>query len=177
MKLISKIAVTTSIVLAVAGASAFAIATKETPADPPVKKQSAKVVEKQETIAEPVTKEVPAETAPVETTPVVEPVAAPVVLSTQEYADKWLDMDSYRAQICLNRVVAQWPDRFTPEVRERNIKGLRRWAGICSTGAGGFEIDRREAAGYYGIQGTLIYAYGTNGEYFDTPGAMSHWND
>ena len=136
--------------------------------------QQVAVVEKQEAVAEPVAEEVPAETAPVETTPVVEPVAAPVVLSTQEYANQYLDMSSPWAQECLNRIIVEWPHRFTPEVREQNIKALRSWGSVCSTGVMEPYIEERRRNGIITIAGSYIYRHGANGEWFETARAIDY---
>ena len=136
--------------------------------------QQVAVVEKQEVAAEPVAEETPAETAPVTTAPVAEPVAAPVVLSTQEYAEKYLNLSIPWAQECLNRIIVEWPHRFTPEVREQNIKALRSWGSVCSTGVMHPAIEERRRNAGITISGSLIYQYGANGEWFETAQAIKY---
>ena len=126
--------------------------------------------------AVPVAEEVPAETTPVATTPVVEPVAAPVILSTQEYAEKYLDMAAPWAQECLNRIIVEWPHRFTPEVREQNIKALRSWRSVCSTGVMDPVVEARRRSAGITISASLIYQYGANGEWFETAQAAKYAN-
>lgn len=100
--------------------------------------------------------------------PVQAPVEKPVILSTQEYAQKYLDMSVPNAQMCLDRIVQVWPSRFTEDVREYNIKALRAWANICSTGVLNFTVDGYFREGIITLRGSLIGSYGDNGEWFDT---------
>ena len=98
----------------------------------------------------------------------------PVILSTQAYADKYLDLSVPQNQKCLDRIIQVWPDRFLPEVRERNIKALRAWAGVCSTGAYSPAVNQNFTAGRISLHGSLIGAYGINGEFFDTSMAKAY---
>lgn len=64
----------------------------------------------------------------VEPEPVVEPVK-----SLQDVAEMYLDL-SGQHQSCFDMIVAKYPERFTPDVMEQNIKALTVFAGICGTG-------------------------------------------
>lgn len=94
--------------------------------------------------------------------PVIEPVP---ILSTQAYGEQYLDL-SGTGQKCFDLIVARWPDRFTEDVRENNVKALAIWSGVCSTG-----IEMPPGSG--GGTG-IIYRDGINGEWFDSVLAKSH---
>lgn len=89
----------------------------------------------------------------------VQPVPIPV-LSTQEYAEKYLDL-SGNNQSCLDNIVNEWPERFTEDVRENNIKALTVFYAVCSTG---FVDDRELIHPHYEV----INTYGENGAFFDS---------
>ena len=56
------------------------------------------------------------------------------VLSTQEYGEKYLNLSLDIWQECFDKTVAAFPERFTEDVREQNVKALRYWATTCSSG-------------------------------------------
>jgi hypothetical protein len=135
----------------------------------PVVKEQAKVevveqeVKPVEAPVEEVTQEVVNEPVQVAQAPAVAPEQPTVtILSTQEYANQYLDMTVPRAQQCLDAIVATWPARFAEGVREANIKGLRAFANICTTG---MDEPNKQTA--------IIYRYGANGEFFDSQLAIS----
>lgn len=86
----------------------------------------------------------------------------PVIKTTKEYAEQYLDMTVPRAYECLSAFEARWPYRFTEDVRENNIKALRHFANICTTGI----LDEP-------FKRPLIVTYGENGEWFDTEWAIA----
>jgi len=92
--------------------------------------------------------------------------AQPIILSTQEYAEMYLNLnDEYGyAQICLDTLISAFPNRFTPEVRERNIKALSIYASPCGTGYGGTQTIK--------INWDYLYP---NGSFFDSDQAKSRW--
>ena len=97
---------------------------------------------------------VPTPEVPVETTPPVQ------VLSSVEYAQKYLNVSDQIQLECFNRLVAKWPERFTDSVREANVKALRVFTAPCATGITS------------SAQGTsVIEQYGRNGEFFDSAAA------
>lgn len=59
----------------------------------------------------------------------------PIVLSSQEYGQKYLDLSDPLQQKCFDAIVNDYPERFTEENRENNIKALRAFVSPCSTGA------------------------------------------
>lgn len=80
-----------------------------------------------------------------------------VVLSTQEYGIKYLDLSTPLLQQCFDAIIERWPERFTEDVREDNVKALRAWASTCTTGI----LAGRQGA-------SNIERYGINGEFFDS---------
>lgn len=100
-------------------------------------------------------------------------VETPPVLSVEEYATKYLNMTDILGRdpwACLNDIVATWPERFTPDVRENNIKALQLWnaGGICSTG---MSVSTLRVA-----VNLPIRSFGANGEYFDSDIAKRYHN-
>jgi hypothetical protein len=171
--------VTATILVGIIG-SAVGIAVINQPVDSPSIEVSSMVKEKpsvesakipaeqsQEIEETPVVTEV-VETAEIAPKRVVaEKPAEPKVLSIQEYANQYLDVSTEGLQECFDAIVAEWPERFAPEVRERNVKGLRVWASVCATGIKS-SITRHTKDG-------PIYLYGENGEFFDSPQAKAYW--
>lgn len=84
------------------------------------------------------------------------------ILSTQEYGNKYLDLSTPALQACFELIVNKWPERFNEDVRENNIKALKVWANVCSTG-----IERPVVG--------PIYRYGQNGEFFDSDLAKTQY--
>lgn len=132
-------------------------------------------------VVAPVEKTEPVETAPVQepvtaepvapTAPVEAPAPAPVaVLSTQEYALKYLDMNQPAAQECFDALVNHWPERFTPEVRENNVKALRTFGNPCGTGSHLWKTNA-ETGRHLPV---AIEHFGVNGEFFDHPGTKAY---
>jgi len=93
---------------------------------------------------------------------------AKAILSTQEYGEKYLDLSNTHLQQCFNDIVAAFPDRFAPEVREHNVQALRIFSSVCSVG---FTLAQNP---HYP---TILMAYGKNGEFFDSNAAKSQWQD
>ena len=128
------------------------------------------IVETQKIEAETKTVAAPEQEEALEVAPkrvVAEKPAEPKVLSTQEYANQYLNVSTEGLQECFDAIVAEWPERFVPEVRERNVKGLQGWASLCATGIKS-SFTRHTSGG-------LIYLYGENGEFFDSPQAKAYW--
>lgn len=129
----------------------------------------------QETPAQDETPVVTPVEVPVESAPVVAPAPiaqAPVVLSTQEYANMYLDLvtnySGFTPQQCLDAIISRWPDRFTEANRENNIKALRVWdtSGVCATGILDWPRNTNLTK--------PILRWGQNGEFFDSPIAISY---
>ena len=131
-----------------------------TPKDEPTKKVAKEQV-KQEPAPAPVA------TTETQTQPQTEPT--PIVLSTQAYAEKYLNL-SGRGQMCFDAIVDRWPERFTPDVRENNVKALKLYYSPCSTG-----IIEAQAGDYKGV----IFKYGSkggrDGAFFDSAHAKSQY--
>jgi hypothetical protein len=165
--------ISTPIILVAAIASvAFAIPKDQPTQESNIVSESVdkKVEAKNNTVSAP---EAPQEHQAVESTPntqtapeaVIQAPVQPQVLSTQAYAEMYLDL-SGRNQHCLDYMVNKWPHRFTEDVRENNIKALTVWAGVCTTGID--NIRHESGRGYGGI-----YTYGQDGEFFDSDFAKS----
>jgi len=133
----------------------------------------------QEAPAQPATPVVPVEVV----APVVEPSGttvqvvitapvAPVVLSTQAYANMYIDLvtnySGFTPQQCLDAIISRWPERFTEANRENNIKALRVWdtSGVCATGILDWPRNTNLTK--------PILRWGQNGEFFDSPIAISY---
>jgi len=113
------------------------------------------------------------QTAPVENAPAINTQTSPAtdtktILTTQEYGEKYLDLSNTHLQQCFNDIIAAFPDRFTPEVREHNVQALRIFSSVCSVG---FTLAQNP---HYP---TILMAYGKNGEFFDSNAARSQWQD
>lgn len=99
------------------------------------------------------------------TTPVVEvptaPVVVPVILSSDEYAAKYLDLSTTFLQECWTTLKQMYPERFTEQVREKSIKRI--------TPAYGNICGQRKLLYTSSDGSTRLYNYilGVNGEYFD----------
>jgi len=94
----------------------------------------------------------------------------PKVLTTQEYGEKYLDLSGVN-QECFDNIIATFPDRFTPDVRENNVKALRMFAAVCSTGMFTYKLHPVAP----NQQTTpLLLQWGRNGEFFDSPQAKSY---
>jgi len=136
------------------------------------------------TVVAEVIPETPVQPTPVEVVaPVVEPSGttvqvvitapvAPVVLSTQAYANMYIDLvtnySGFTPQQCLDAIISRWPERFTEANRENNIKALRVWdtSGVCATGILDWPRNTNLTK--------PILRWGQNGEFFDSPIAISY---
>lgn len=100
------------------------------------------------TPVEPVVEPIVAE--PVAETPVVTEVA-PEILSTQEYGEQYLDISTEIQQKCFDMIIATFPDKFTPELREQSVKELARYMTVCHSGI--MHSDRTKQVGiiYYSL--------------------------
>lgn len=103
----------------------------------------------------------------VEVAPVVEVEPAPAVLSTREYASIYLDVSDPVSLMCIDAMETRYPDRFTPEVRERNIKALRAFSDPCAGSSTELLFNKR--ASHY-----LDYPY--HGAFWDSELANKHNN-
>jgi len=121
----------------------------------------------------------PPVTSQAQTTAIVEPdpeqiaPPAPVILSTQEYGEKYLNLsqtETLNGQACFDKIVAFWPERFSPELREKNVKSLRVWGHPCSA-TQVLDITHRDDFRY-----SLIARYGQAGEFFDSSAAQHSAN-
>lgn len=81
-------------------------------------------------------------------------VTEPVILSAQQYGEQYLELSKQPLQECFNIILSKYPDRFTPEVREANVKALRAWSSVCSTGVL--------------TPNPIIDQFGPNGAFFDS---------
>lgn len=160
------IAGATSLVL-VGGVSAYQLIPREDGTVPAVTNAI-------DTTVEPVTEEVAvmqqpeepiSEPAPVQPAPAPSP--APV-LTTQEYGLKYLDLTNPLYQKCFDRIVSYYAGRFTPDVRERNVKALRVFADLCATGVNSMEIERSYREGAPSLAGSIFERYGPDGAFFDS---------
>jgi len=106
-------------------------------------------------------------TADVTETPATEP-AAPQVLTTQEYGEKYLDLSTNELQNCFNNIVNEWPERFASDLRETNVKALRAFASTCSTGALNTTVEKNIAMHRNNLYDTIIYRFGSDGAFFDS---------
>lgn len=111
--------------------------------------------------------------------PASQPVSLPdqasptATLSIQEYASRHLSLGPIMAdmvipvtgQDCLNALVAAFPERFTEDVRERNIKALSVYGNPCATGYGSNNPTAK----------LLWDAKYPNGSFFDSAIAKSRW--
>lgn len=136
-----------------------------------------KVIVAEPVIAEPViTEPEPVKDAIPTTTPGIQNALTNerAVLSIREYAEMYLNLGSisdnggvisnYTGQRCFDELVAAHPDRFTEDVRERNIKGLSVYASPCATGYGLDNPGRNMWESQY-----------PNGSFFDSDLAKSKW--
>ena len=121
-------------------------------------------------VAEPSVTQTKQTTTPIQT--IAE--STPSVLSTQQYADMYLDLTTnysrFTPQECLDAIINKWPERFTESVRKNNIKALRLWehGGICATGILDWPRNPNLTK--------PILGWGYGGEYFDTAVAKSYWD-
>lgn len=99
---------------------------------------------------------------PVSSTELPPQPASKEVLTTQQYGEMYLDLSKTEYQTCFDLIVNKWPERFNEDVRENNVKALKVWADMCSTGI------ERPVVGY-------IYQYGQNGEFFDSDLAKTQY--
>lgn len=111
--------------------------------------------------------------------PASQPVALPdqsspkAALSIQEYANRHLSLGQMMpdmvipvtGQDCLNALVAAFPERFTEDVRERNIKALSVYGNPCATGYGSNNPTAK----------LLWDTKYPGGSFFDSPIAQSRW--
>ena len=77
------------------------------------------------------------EVAVSESVPIVETETTPsqpTVKSVDELAYQYLNMSVPRAKECLDKTVSMFPERFTEDVREKNIRAMRVFRHICVTG-------------------------------------------
>lgn len=164
-----KFIISTVVSVALLTSAGFAAATMVPNTTPTVKTTQAKVIDA------PAKTEIP--TKVVESTPEViapapepapTPPPAPVVLSTQQYAEQYLNLadviPGLSGQMCLDALVATYPERFTEDVRERNVKALSIYASPCGTGYGSTVT----------IKKAWDYKY-PNGSFFDSEIAKSKW--
>jgi len=100
-----------------------------------------------------------------EPTPVAEvqaPAPAPVILSSDEYAAKYLDLSSTFLQECWTIIKEMYPDRFTEQLREKSIQRIApAYKNICGFG----KIMMYETSD--GVVHRYNSTLGKNGEYFD----------
>lgn len=156
------IIITVTILAAVAGSSAAAL--YKAPEEAKVVNTQARTatVQQSQPESKPVTAaeavEDSAVNAPVEAAPT--PTETLSVLSTQEYAEKYLNLLGNN-QMCFDSIVAAFPDRFTESEREKNVKALTIFSSPCSSGI--TEANKRG----------VIYSFGMNGEFFDSEAAKS----
>jgi hypothetical protein len=156
-----------SITLALVAGSAFAYAyvsgpSRDIKATVSTKKADPKPVE-EDTPQTPVsdTPTEPTNTDPID--PVAEPTAPEPepVLSTQAYAEKYLDLSGAN-QKCFDAFVATWPERFIESNREHDVKALKVYASVCSSGI----LDKGQGN---------IWIWGKHGEFFDSEAAHKQW--
>jgi hypothetical protein len=106
----------------------------------------------------------------VDDTPELAQAQAPSsVRSIEEIAKDYPHMfQTQYDQECLNAIVAMYPERFTEDVREKNMKALTAFASYCSTGVP-FESKRFNNTRNY------LDAYGGKGSFFDSELAKSRY--
>lgn len=173
MKKLSKKAVIISTVLAVTIVPSVAFAAINL-TQKPVQKQPEVVVQKLDVaVAEPETTTTP-EVVPQEITPepmpAVEatetaptPVPTSTVLSAQELAEKYNLVSNPLHQKCFDRIIAYYPERFTEDVREANIKSIR-YLDICMPISNGACIISTDIH----VELHMEACFGPKGEYFDS---------
>jgi len=101
-----------------------------------------------------------------EPTPEPTPAPEPVVLSTLEYGYQYLNLESPIQLDCFNTLIAAFPERFVEPVRERNVKALSVFAGVCAAGYDSYDIQANNR---------LFNQWGRDGEFFDSDLAKSRW--
>lgn len=135
-------AIITSAIILTAGTAVVLGNVKTEPVLEPVRSVTVEPVAKTEPVEAPVAKTEPvAQVSPVvpQSEPIVEAPApvAPVVMpvkTTQEYAEQYLDLAHAPSQDCLDKIIATFPEKFTPKKREESVKVIATWINACSTG-------------------------------------------
>ena len=159
------------------GASAVQLYPRQSD-DIPVANISAET-ETEEAMPKPTEEPDPIEVTNPEPLPASQPVVLPdtasptAVLSVQEYANRHLNLGQIMpdmvipvtGQDCLDALVAAFPERFTEDVRERNIKALSVYENPCATGYGSNSPTTK----------LLWDTKYPGGSFFDTPIAQSRW--
>lgn len=98
--------------------------------------------------------------------------AAPKVLATQEYGEKYLDLSTSEYQECFDAIVTAWPNRFTPKVREQNVKALSIWGSICGA-TNSYPASYFAAFPMVNLYRAKDGSRGLSGEFFDSEAAKA----
>lgn len=180
-KVISAVVATT--LLASVGVVSYALTSTETAqkeqeivaSKPDTKKNETKIVEAP---VETEVAEVKRDEAVVKATPVniaPEPKQPEVkVQSTKQLFEKHFDLNKQFEMDCYEAITTQYANRFTENVRERNIKALTAFSSLCATGIK-VEDKRINTSGGTNFLDMFRNADGSTSSFFDSDAAKARW--